>query len=704
MQEALLAAATQWPEHGVPDEPRTWLIRVASRRLVDLLRSEQARSRREAAWRPPVATAPDQDDSLTLLFLCCHPALTPAAQLALTLRAVGGLSTAEIARALLTPEATVAQRVSRAKAKIRAAGATFRLPAPGEFDERLDVVLAVLYLVCTEGYVGTAGDTLDRVELAAEAIRLTRLLHARIPGRGDVTGLLALMLLTHARRAARTRDGALVPLDEQDRSRWDRTAIEEGTALAAAALHAGPAGPFQLQAAIAAVHAEAATAADTDWRQILGLYRLLETVTGNPVVTVNRAVAAAKVHGPAAGLAVLDAVAGDPRLERSHRPAAVRAHLLAMSGRRAEAGHWYRVAARLTTNRYEQRHLLSRAALHEPGPLHEPAALHQQDQGDDADQGAGDAGEERPGRVPGERLALRVGEERRHAQEPAGDHPAGAEPRRDERHREPPPRPPPVHQNQQPDRRAQELRRGHRVLQPQPRVAARARAQPAVPPNTHDSRSAASPAAITAASHASGTCTAWVSRRGARPKVPPATGRNRSRAYSSNATARATPSTTKLPYTTTNVHGHRVGSPGAAGGGFHHPAACSAAPAGLSTTNGASSPAPIHTGTRIARMPRGRIAASATATPATASPSVTRLSVTQPARGTPPRSVIPAAPPATQSPCSATYTAAAPTAVHPAAVRPRLMPTVSPSVTVTALSRPEPGLSDRRRSRRPSRS
>ncbi|GAB3839688.1 RNA polymerase sigma factor [Dactylosporangium cerinum] len=361
VQEALLAAATQWPAQGVPAEPRTWLIRVASRRLVDLLRSEQARTRREAAWQPPVPPAVScEDDSLTLLFLCCHPALNAPAQLALTLRAVGGLSTAEIGRALLTPVTTVAQRISRAKAQLK--GATFRLPAPEEFDERLDVVLAVLYLSFTEGYVGTTGDTLDRVELAAEAIRLTRLLHARLPGRGDVGGLLALMLLTHARRDARTGPGGvLVPLDEQDRTRWDHTAIAEGVTLVTAALRAGPPGFYQLQAAIAAVHAEADHPRDTDWPQILALYRLLGAVTDSPVVTLNRAVAEAMVHGPAAGLTVLDTVAGDPRLARSHRPAAVRAHLLALSGAHAEASRWFRTAARLTTNRAEQRHLLTRA-------------------------------------------------------------------------------------------------------------------------------------------------------------------------------------------------------------------------------------------------------------------------------------------------------------------------------------------------------
>ncbi|MGI5186214.1 RNA polymerase sigma factor [Dactylosporangium sp. CA-152071] len=355
VQEALLDATVQWPSQGVPNEPRTWLIRVASRRLVDLLRSEQARSRREATWQPPTpAAVQDQDDSLTLLFLCCHPALTPPAQLALTLRAVGGLGTAEIARALLTPEATVAQRISRAKATIRQAGATFRMPAPEQFEERLEVVLTVLYLIFTEGYVGTSGDTLHRAELAAEAIRLTRLLHALLPARGDVAGLLALMLLTHARRAARVADGMLVPLESQDCSLWDHAAIDEGRLIAESALRAGPPGPYQLQAAIAAVH----TSSPTDWRQILGLYRLLGALDSSPVVTLNRAVAEAMVHGPAAGLALLETLADDPQLARSHRPAAVRAHLLAMRGSPDAAG-WYRTAATLTTNRVEQRYLLA---------------------------------------------------------------------------------------------------------------------------------------------------------------------------------------------------------------------------------------------------------------------------------------------------------------------------------------------------------
>jgi RNA polymerase sigma factor (sigma-70 family) len=360
VQEALVAASRQWPEDGVPEEPRTWLILVASRRLIDLLRSEQSRREREeavfvSAGSPAV---PDTDDSLTLLFLCCHPDLTTSSQIALTLRAVGGLTTAEIAHALLTPEATMGQRISRAKQKVR--GISFR--APAEYGERLAAVLQVLYLIFNEGYTGTAGESLQRVELATEAIRLTRMLHGILPDDGEVSGLLALMLLTDARRAARTTPaGALVPLAEQDRELWDQSAIAEGVALVTRAMSSTELGPYQLQAAIAAVHDEARQSEDTDWRQILGLYHLLEPMLEGPVVTLNRAVATAMVHGPAAGLALLDTLKADERLARNHRYSAVRAHLLELDGQLEAAVATYREAAKLTTNTAEQRYLLTQA-------------------------------------------------------------------------------------------------------------------------------------------------------------------------------------------------------------------------------------------------------------------------------------------------------------------------------------------------------
>jgi RNA polymerase sigma factor (sigma-70 family) len=361
VQEALVAASRQWPEEGVPEEPRTWLIRVASRRLIDILRSEQSRREREeavfvSAGSP--ATVPATDDSLTLLFLCCHPELTTSSQIALTLRAVGGLTTAEIARALLTPEATMGQRISRAKQKVR--GTPFR--APGEYRERLAAVLQVLYLIFNEGYTGTAGESLQRVEVATEAIRLARMLHGILPGDGEVSGLLALMLLTDARRAARTTPtGALVPLAEQDRQLWDQAAIAEGVALVTQAMSSTELGPYQLQAAIAAVHDEAKHADATDWQQILGLYHLLEPMLEGPVVTLNRAVATAMVHGAAAGLALLETLKDDERLARNHRYPAVRAHLLELDGQLGAAVAAYRDAASLTTNTPEQRYLLARA-------------------------------------------------------------------------------------------------------------------------------------------------------------------------------------------------------------------------------------------------------------------------------------------------------------------------------------------------------
>jgi RNA polymerase sigma factor (sigma-70 family) len=367
VQEALLAAAVQWPAEGVPDNPKGWLITVASRRWTELWRNESARRRREqtAAFMAPPdpEPAPAVDDTLTLLLLCCHPSLTPVSQVALTLRAVGGLSTAEIARALLVPEATVAQRISRAKQRIRVSGATFRMPPPAERSERIAAVLHVLYLIFNEGYTATSGPDLQRPDLTREAIRLTRQVRGLLPEDGEVAGLLALMLLTDARRAARTRpDGGLVPLAEQDRSRWDARAIAEGVTLITETLATAPIGPYQLQAAIAAVHDEAGRAEDTDWLQILGLYDLLQAIDPGPMVTLNRIVAVARVHGPRAGLERLDVAEADPALGGHHRVHAVRAHLLDMAGDRQAARTHYELAARRTLSVPEQRYLLSRAA------------------------------------------------------------------------------------------------------------------------------------------------------------------------------------------------------------------------------------------------------------------------------------------------------------------------------------------------------
>jgi RNA polymerase sigma factor (sigma-70 family) len=374
VQEASLAAAQQWPGQGLPEDPRAWLIAVASRRLTDELRSEGARRRREevvVAHTPSdelVSPAPadepaDSDDALTLLFLCCHPALSSASQLALTLRAVGGLTTAEIARAFLVPEATMAQRITRAKEGIKASGISFIRPAEPEWAERLRVVLHVLYLIFNEGYTATSGPDLQRVELTREAIRLTREVHRLLPDDGEVAGLLALMLLTDARRAARTRaDGAVIPLAEQDRTLWKRDSIDEGIALITLTLERASIGPYQVQAAIAAVHAEAERAEDTDWRQIVVLYELLDRISPNPMVTLNRAVAVAMVQGPQAGLELLDTLDGDKRVATHHRLEAVRAHLLEMSGDRAAARAGYRLAARRTTSLPERRYLEGRAA------------------------------------------------------------------------------------------------------------------------------------------------------------------------------------------------------------------------------------------------------------------------------------------------------------------------------------------------------
>ncbi|GHF51761.1 RNA polymerase sigma24 factor [Kitasatospora xanthocidica] len=379
-QEALLAAALQWPRDGLPANPRGWLVTVADRRLVDQVRSESARRRREealalatpqSALLAPAADAPDPvaDDSLALLFLCCHPALSVPSRIALTLRAVGGLTTAQIAAAFLVPETTMAQRISRAKQTLRTAGGRLALPEGDDGAARLGEVRHVLYLIFNEGYTASDGEELTVPRLAAEAIRLTRLLLRLTPGDAETAGLLALMLLTDARRPARTGPyGELVPLEEQDRGRWDREPLGEGLELIAATLPGGQPGPYQVQAAIAAVHSEAPTAGATDWPQILALYDLLLRFDANPMVALNRAVAVAMVHGPAAGLALLDGLAADKRLARHHRLLAARAHLLDRLGTDpATAAHTYREAAARTSSAPERRHLTAQAQRVERG-------------------------------------------------------------------------------------------------------------------------------------------------------------------------------------------------------------------------------------------------------------------------------------------------------------------------------------------------
>ena len=364
VQEALLAASRSWPVDGVPKNPTGWLITAASRRLIETYRSEAARRRREHSYtlEPAPGTVPEVDDTLALLFLCCHPELTAPSQVALTLRALGGLTTAEIAHALLLPEATVGQRISRAKARIRETGTQFRTPTARECDERLPAVLSTLYLVFNEGHTATSGQALNRVELTSEAIRLTRQLRTSLPDEGEVAGLLALMMLTEARRDARTGpDGALIPLAEQDRDRWDQSAIAEGVAIVEATLPVAKPGPYQLQAAIAAVHDEAADFAATDWPQILALYDVLAAFAPGPMVALNRTVAVAMVRGPAAGLEALDAAARDPALRGHHRVDAVRAHLLDELGERDAAREHYLLAAQRTRSLPEQRYLLARA-------------------------------------------------------------------------------------------------------------------------------------------------------------------------------------------------------------------------------------------------------------------------------------------------------------------------------------------------------
>ncbi len=376
LQEALLAAYQQWPTQGVPDRPDAWLITVASRRLIDGVRAERARTERERQdllrtpadqIRSPGTAAIDPvtavDDSVALLLLCCHPELSRPSQVALTLRAVGGLTTAQIARAFLVPEATMAQRISRAKSRLRRLAAPFAAVTGSEVPDRVAAVTQVLYVVFTEGHLSTAGRDLYDVSLSEEAIRLTRWLHARLPEAPEISGLLALMLLTDARRAARLdQDGSLVPLDRQDRTRWDHGRLREGSALIEATLPVGPVGPYQLQAAIAAVHAEAARAEDTDWAQIELLYEMLAKQAPGPVVTLNHAVAVAMVHGPDAGLRMVTPLASTPELQHSHRLPAVRAHLLALAGRPEEARIAYAEAARLATSIPEQRYLNERAA------------------------------------------------------------------------------------------------------------------------------------------------------------------------------------------------------------------------------------------------------------------------------------------------------------------------------------------------------
>jgi RNA polymerase sigma factor (sigma-70 family) len=370
VQEALVAAAMQWPAQGVPENPRGWLIRVAGRRMTDHLRAELARRRRETVvviQAPTEVPAPDapveQDDTLILLFMCCHPALTRPSAIALTLRAVGGLTTAEIANAFLVPEATMAQRISRAKQSIEKSEIGFVMPSAEEREGRLSAVLHVLYLIFNEGYASSVGAELQRVALSSEAIRLARAVHQVVPDDEEAAGLLALMILTDARRAARTGpEGELIPLDEQDRGRWDREAIIEGVALLTRTLGRGAVGPYQLQAAIAAVHDEAARPQDTDWPQILALYGLLKRMTDNPMVALNHAIAAAMVHGPATGLALLNELDREDRLGRHYRLDAVRAHLWELAGDREAALKHYRAAASRTTSMPERNYLIGRAS------------------------------------------------------------------------------------------------------------------------------------------------------------------------------------------------------------------------------------------------------------------------------------------------------------------------------------------------------
>ncbi|MFN7934279.1 MAG: DUF6596 domain-containing protein [Bryobacteraceae bacterium] len=370
VQEAVLAAVQQWPADGVPENPRAWLLQVASRRFVDGVRSDVSRRRREMEsavlqgyTMPAPAEGQVEDDTLALLFLCCHPALTSASAIALTLRTVGGLRTSEIASAFLVPEATMAQRISRAKQTIRDSGITFTLPCEAERTQRLGAVMHVLYLIFNEGYTSSDGEELHRPDLAREAIRLARILRRLAPEDAECAGLLALMLLTDARRAARTGAlGELIPLDQQDRSLWDRKQIEEGVALLTGAMSKGAVGMYQLQAAVAAVHGEAARAEDTDWPQILALYGVMKRIAANPMVLLNEAIAVAMVRGAEEGLRCLQALDADPRMAGNHRLDAVRAHLLERAGDLTASMEHYRRAAQGTANASEQRYLLTQAA------------------------------------------------------------------------------------------------------------------------------------------------------------------------------------------------------------------------------------------------------------------------------------------------------------------------------------------------------
>ncbi|HEY4211311.1 MAG TPA: DUF6596 domain-containing protein [Steroidobacteraceae bacterium] len=373
VQEALIAAAEQWPRDGIPNNPRGWLIHVALRRMTDHVRAEIARRNRESvlAEELPFVVAPeiysepqmDPEDTLVLLFMCCHPALTPASAIALTLRAVGGLTTGEIATAFLVPEATMAQRISRAKQSVKASRILFSLPEAQERAERLDSVMQVLYLIFNEGYTASTGDSLQRTDLSGEAVRLTRLLQSLLPREPEVVGLLGLMLLTDARREARTGpNGELVPLDEQDRSRWDRQLIREGTDLVTLAMAQGAVGEYQLQAAIAALHDEAADVESTDWAQILALYGVLMRMSDNPMVALNHAVAIAMVQSPAAGLALLEPLEKDERMRGTHRLDAVRGHLLERANDFEAATASYLAAAEKTSSLPERNYLMMRAA------------------------------------------------------------------------------------------------------------------------------------------------------------------------------------------------------------------------------------------------------------------------------------------------------------------------------------------------------
>jgi RNA polymerase sigma factor (sigma-70 family) len=375
VQEALIAAATQWPTQGLPEHPRAWLVHVASRRIVDQVRAEAARRQRESivvsliaaddqiALADEAGDSAQHDDTLELLFMCCHPTLSPSSAVALTLRAIGGLTTSEIAKAFLVPEATMAQRISRAKQTIKSSGVPFAKPDAEERAARFGAVMHVLYLIFSEGYTASAGPALQRSDLSSEALRLARLLRQLAPDEPEVLGLLSLMLLTDARRAARSGPaGELIPLDEQDRTLWNAEAIREGVALVSEALARGAVGPYQLQAAIAAVHDEAASAAETDWPQILELYGVLRQFAGNPMVELNHAIALAMVHGERAGLERIAELARDPRLEGHHRLHAVRAHLLERAGDRAAAVADFLRAAELTASSAERDYLLTHAA------------------------------------------------------------------------------------------------------------------------------------------------------------------------------------------------------------------------------------------------------------------------------------------------------------------------------------------------------